>query len=198
MSRSDVVQKILEIVNNLDKKKRTPWRNGIWYNRDMVTQYNLVDGEKVEMRNVVDWDYPDVKPQMVKTWKYGDFGPANKEVAEISGIENYNLEIPSFFSNIPAVLNDEGTKIYFYGFSKKVDTIEWLSDEDVEKLKEDWDSVEAPSCSYFEANPEIPRKIIWLSGPPGAGKSTSGQILGRDHGYVYYEADCFGMFANPF
>ena len=146
------------------KKVETPWRNGIWYNRDMVTQYNLVDGEKVEMRNVVDWDYPDVKPQMVKTWKYGDFGPANKEVAEISGIENYNLEIPSFFSNIPAVLNDEGTKIYFYGFSKKVDTIEWLSDEDVEKLKEDWDSVEAPSCSYFEANPEIPRKIIWLSG----------------------------------
>ena len=35
-------------------------------------------------------------------------------------------------------------------------------------------------------------------GPPGAGKSTSGQLLGRNHGYVYYEADCFGMFANPF
>ena len=35
-------------------------------------------------------------------------------------------------------------------------------------------------------------------GPPGAGKSTSGQLLGRSHGYVYYEADCFGMFANPF
>ena len=35
-------------------------------------------------------------------------------------------------------------------------------------------------------------------GPPGAGKSTSGQILCRNHGYVYYEADCFGMFLNPF
>ena len=35
-------------------------------------------------------------------------------------------------------------------------------------------------------------------GPPGAGKSTSGQLLGRHHGYVYYEADCFGMFVNPF
>ena len=23
-------------------------------------------------------------------------------------------------------------------------------------------------------------------------------MLGRNHGYVYYEADCYGMFANPF
>ena len=22
--------------------------------------------------------------------------------------------------------------------------------------------------------------------------------MGRKHGYVYYEADCFGMFVNPF
>ena len=35
-------------------------------------------------------------------------------------------------------------------------------------------------------------KIIWLSGAPGMGKSTTAQILGRLHGYVYYEADCFG------
>ena len=165
MSKSDVIQKILEIVNNLDKKpKKDPWRNGFWYNRDMVTQYWLVEGDRIEMRNVVDWDYPDVKPQMVKHWKYGDFGPANKEVARVSGIENSNIEIPTFFGATPAVLNDEGTKIYFYGFSKKVDVIEWLSDEEIEYLKEDRDSAEAPTCSYFEANPDIPRKIIWLSG----------------------------------
>ena len=30
------------------------------------------------------------------------------------------------------------------------------------------------------------------------GKSTSAQILGRDHGYVYYEADCFGGLKNPY
>ena len=37
-----------------------------------------------------------------------------------------------------------------------------------------------------------------MIGPPGSGKSTSGQLLGRNHGYVYYEADCFMMFSNPF
>ena len=41
-------------------------------------------------------------------------------------------------------------------------------------------------------------KNAFPKGPPGAGKSTSGMLLGRNHGYVYYEADCFGMFANPF
>ena len=37
-----------------------------------------------------------------------------------------------------------------------------------------------------------------LSGPPGAGKSTTAQRLARDNGFVYYEADAFFMFCNPF
>ena len=30
------------------------------------------------------------------------------------------------------------------------------------------------------------------------GKSTSAQLLARDHGYVYYEADCFKKLSNPY
>ena len=30
------------------------------------------------------------------------------------------------------------------------------------------------------------------------GKSTSAQYLAKDHGYVYYEADAFGLLQNPF
>ena len=41
-------------------------------------------------------------------------------------------------------------------------------------------------------------KLLWLSGASGMGKSTSAQLLARDHGYDYYEADAFAMMLNPF
>ena len=39
---------------------------------------------------------------------------------------------------------------------------------------------------------------MWLSGPPGAGKSTTGALMGKDAGYVYFEADCTMNGQNPF
>ena len=41
-------------------------------------------------------------------------------------------------------------------------------------------------------------KIFWLSGPPGAGKSTTCQLMARKHDFVYYEADATMQFINPF
>ena len=41
-------------------------------------------------------------------------------------------------------------------------------------------------------------RLLWITGPPGAGKSTSAQLLGRHHDFVYYDADCFLGLRNPF
>ena len=46
--------------------------------------------------------------------------------------------------------------------------------------------------------PEKQGKVFWISGPPGAGKSTTCQLMARENGYVYYEADATTSFVNPF
>ena len=66
------------------------------------------------------------------------------------------------------------------------------------EFKESRESADAPICQYAKLQPAKLGKIIWFSGPPGAGKSTSAQLLGRNHGHVYFEGDCFFMFTNPF
>ena len=40
--------------------------------------------------------------------------------------------------------------------------------------------------------------FVTVTGPPGAGKSTTAQLLARKHDYAYYEADCVFGFLNPF
>ena len=60
-----------------------------------------------------------------------------------------------------------------------------------------YNTVKALSCPY-EIRPENQGKLVWLSGPPGAGKSTTGQLMGRHAGWRYYEADCSMYGLNPF
>ena len=54
------------------------------------------------------------------------------------------------------------------------------------------------SAPHITPKPNKPGKVYWLSGPPGAGKSTTAQLLAKDHDFIYYEADAFFMFCNPF
>ena len=59
------------------------------------------------------------------------------------------------------------------------------------------DPHDAPS-NHYKIEPENMGKLLWLSGAPGLGKSTSGLYLSRKAGYVYYEADAFGGHLNPY
>ena len=52
--------------------------------------------------------------------------------------------------------------------------------------------------SYITPKPEKEGKIVWFSGVPGAGKSTTAQMMAKEKGYVYYEADCTMGFTNPY
>merc|ERR1719328_53535 len=94
-------------------------------------------------------------------------------------------------------LSSCGKKISVVGFSGGYDTYEWISEEEYEVLKDSGDPADAPP-SHYKIQPENQGKLIWISGPPGTGKSTTGLMLSKTAGYVYYEADCFMMNVNPY
>ena len=75
--------------------------------------------------------------------------------------------------------------------------LKWITEDTFESEKDKLDSMEEPPGPY-KLQPEVRGKLVWLTGCPGMGKSTSAQILARDNGYVYYEADGFIGGRNPF
>merc|ERR1719412_3248094 len=74
---------------------------------------------------------------------------------------------------------------------------EWVPEEEGKELAKDGDPIEAPP-SHHKVQPEYQGRLIWITGPPGLGKSTSAQLLSREHGFVYYEGDCFSQLRNPY
>ena len=66
-----------------------------------------------------------------------------------------------------------------------------------EEKANEGDPIEAPPSSY-KLEPERQGQLLWITGAPGLGKSTTGQLLSRNHGFVFYEGDCFWFLRNPY
>jgi len=94
------------------------------------------------------------------------------------------------------VIYDEGRKCSMKGFAG-ICGLEKITKDEYEEIMNDYDPIEAPPGPY-KVQPDRKGKILWFTGAPGMGKSTSAQYLARNHGYVYYEADCFGALKNPY
>merc|ERR1711936_933715 len=91
-------------------------------------------------------------------------------------------------------------KMYFVNQADNstVDVRERITEEQVSEIERSGlDPLAAPPGPYT-VQPDRQGRLVWLTGPPGAGKSTSAQLLGRLHGWVYYEVDCFTGLRNPF
>ena len=108
------------------------------------------------------------------------------------------------------MITEGGNKVFMKGFTHY--EVDKISDEEFEELMNDFEDIEAPPGPY-KIQPENQGKsfsieliishcytgrVLWISGAPGMGKSTSAQLLGKNHGYVYYEGDAFGGLKNPF
>ena len=177
----------------------TPWRNGYYQARDFKTCLYLVDGENTKMQGACGPpSNPDI-PVYNGTWKFGDFGEAHPDVAKESGKSHYNVQMTLWggvFSP-KAVVSDDGTKLFHYGIAHGPDVFEWMSEEEVEEYKKSGDPIESIPHPYKE-QPDSQGKLLWITGPPGTGKSTNAFMLNQKANYVYYEADCFLNNLNPF
>ena len=78
------------------------------------------------------------------------------------------------------------------------DTCRWMSPEKKQEMLDSRAHEDTIIPPGFTPQPENQGKILFLSGPPGAGKSTTGQYIAKQKGWVYYEADCFSKVVNPF
>lgn len=80
-------------------------------------------------------------------------------------------------------------------FERRDVIYEWMSKEEEASLRATLEPDNAPVCNYPK---RPPGKIVFISGLPGSGKSSTGRILAAQHGFVYYEVDCFWTGKNPF
>ena len=182
------------------KDNSLPWKNGMYHSRSMPSMLYEVNGEHILM-------YPaSGKPSGIKdnpmangTWKHGDFGEVHPDVGKETGKTRNNVEMVAWggMMKIPMVASDDGKSLTFYGMAHCVDVMDWLSDEALAEFIATGDPCDDLPHPY-KVQPENQGKLVWLSGCPGLGKSTSAMLLGKNAGYVYYEADSFMNHMNPY
>ena len=161
---------------------------GNWY------QLLRVEGNTAEIKLSVMGD-------MSASIAYGDFGEADPEIQKITGIDAYNVEITCTAEGQTVkemgVITEEGARIATKSMMGGVAVFVKITADEAKDMEDDGDPIDAPPSPY-KVQPENQGKILWFTGPSGLGKSTTAQLLARNHGYVYYEADCFNGCKNPY
>ena len=172
-----------------EQTRACPWKDGNYRGEGFIEAL-VITGTKAVAANT----------SQEMTFQHGVFGEVDEEIAEMTGEKNYtvemSLEILGKVSVNPGVLLKDGTQFVIKAFGLIL-TLEWVTKEEAERLAKDGDPLSAPTSPYT-VEPERQGRLVWLTGPPGLGKSTSAQLLSREHGYVYYEGDCFFGLKNPY
>ena len=148
-----VVKKVLNLIKdqglhsvNTDAKEAR-CQEGYWNFGAMKAIVNMVEGNKMRVKNLMCMDYPDLKHTFEMDIEYGNFGEPRQEIKEASGKSVYNIHLKSSMMGVKGVLNDDGTKIWMWGFANELETWELITPEKIEAIKKDRDHYLTPR--YF-------------------------------------------------
>ena len=154
----------------------TPWVDGLWYNEDSPSNIVEVKGGEGKYRNLVELDYPDYEPEPGPqsnngTLTFGTFHETIKEIEELTGAKHYNVKLEFFMGFLVqyGVLDDDGKTIRLCNHLNQIDTLRWMSLEKQQELLESRVHEDAIIPPGFTPQPDNQGKILFLSGPPGAG-----------------------------
>ena len=128
---------------------------------------------------------------------FGKFGPVSEKLKDITSIENFNLQIKFPDWTHTGILNETGTNIHFEHGSKKkiIDELIWYPNA---KSVPDTREHISNRSHFYNIQPENQGKLIFLSGPPGSGKSTTAMKLAKKYDFVFYEGDGYMFRRNPY
>ena len=153
----------------------------------------LIEGVKGTAKGTVIGDFP-------VSISYGVFGDCDQVVGEKTGevVNNIKLSVNNQGHTMKEVgVMTEDKKMIVTKSLMGVHEYHWITDQEAEELLEDGDPIEAPPTPY-KLQPDNQGRLVWFTGPPGLGKSTTAQLLARHHGHVYHEANCFNSLQNPY
>ena len=75
----------------MTNNEKTPWKDGYYFNKNHTPMILKLIGNNCEIRQIVSFDFPDRNsthgfPIYKGVWTFGDFGPATKDVYDLSKI----------------------------------------------------------------------------------------------------------------
>ena len=177
-----------------------PWLDG-HYKAIFAGQIHsiaVLQGEHCSFESLID------NEKQNRVCSYGDFGETDERIRTLTGKSNYNIRIqdPENSEDVSlGVVSDDGKMINCKTSFGPVYSMEKIDKTEADNIKleavQDTDPYDAPSHHYTPRPGEM-GKLVWISGAPGFGKSTTARRMSEKSGFVYYEGDAWMSHKNPY